>query len=45
LGEVLDGVCDLGDIVFDQQFCACVCAIVQVRRCYVPEVANETAAK
>jgi hypothetical protein len=43
LGEVLDGVRDLGDIVFDQQLRACVCAIVQVRRGYVAEIADETA--
>lgn len=45
LGEVLDGVCDLGDIVFDQQLRARVCAIIQVRRGYIAEVADETAAK
>jgi hypothetical protein len=45
LSEVLDGVRDLGNVVFYQQLCARVCAIIQVRRCYVAEVTDKTAAK
>lgn len=45
MSEVLDGVCDLGNVVFYQQLCARVCAIIQIRRCYVAEVADKTTAK
>jgi hypothetical protein len=45
LGKVFDGVCDLGNIVFNQQLCTRIRAIVQVRRRYVAEVTDETASK